>query len=253
MSSEVSTWEVAVVAMRNPQKISEEAEQLLFLDWWELLKLSYLMIKHRSSCVFVPRVLASISRKEYEKLSTKNLSDFVLTWRCMDRVERTFVNQQTVNPLQLIKPPNPYDILGNDIKCQLTASYAFRVSMELYLAFLKDCMRNKCVHIGVYDIKHANMMVYDSEKHKLERFEPYSQLSPLEYNPTGLDMRLIKFDKQLDKNVSYIPPSQICTVNGLQTIESATEQILGTGLQIGSCSIWTLLYTDLRLSKHDIS
>lgn len=43
------------------------------------------------------------------------------------------------------------------------------------------------------------MIVYDSEKHTLESFEPRGQLSPLEYNPTGLDMRLRKFVKQLDK------------------------------------------------------
>jgi hypothetical protein len=70
----------------------------------------------------------------------------------MDRVEHTFVNQQAVNPLQLIKHPNP-----DDIKCQLTAPYSFRFSMELYLAFLKDCMRNKhmtIIPIGLYDIKH---------------------------------------------------------------------------------------------------
>lgn len=259
MSSVVNPKKIAVQARKNPQKISEEVEQLLLTDWWELLELTYLSMKHKNSCVFVPRVLAPVSKKEYEKLTTKNQSDFVLTWRCMDKVERDFVNKQAANPIKSIKAPSIDEITKENIKCQLVAPYVFRFNMELYLGFLKECIKNKrmtIIPIGLYDVDHeghANMMVYDAEKHTLERFEPHGKMSPEEYNPTGLDKTLRKFAKILDKDAIYIPPSQICPVQGPQTVETVTEQIFGTGLQIGSCGIWSLLYADLRLSKPNIA
>ena len=78
-------------------------------------------MKHKGSCVFVPRALVPVSKKDYEKLTTKNQSDFILTWRCIDKVERAFVNKQAANPLKLITPPSIDEITKEDIKCQLAS------------------------------------------------------------------------------------------------------------------------------------
>lgn len=246
-------------AHSNPQKLSAEIESLLLTDWWELLEMTYLMLKYQNSCVFIPRVLEPVSHSEFVKLSTKNQGDFTLTWRCMDKVERKFVITQGKNPLRKIKPPGPEDLTTDDIRCRLVAPYALRYSMKIYIKFLKDCFKNKrmtIIPIALYDINrlgHANMLIYDNEKKVLERFEPHGSLSPSEYNPDELDKALTKFATYLDPTATYISPKEFCLRNGPQTVETITEQQLGTGLQIGSCGIWSLLYADIRLSKPDIS
>ena len=101
---------------------------------------------------------------------------------------------------------------------------------------------------------HANYLIFDKKTFELERFEPYGSSSPYKfnYNSRLLDNVLTFKFNEIDSNIQYISPDKYLPKIGFQyfdAYESKTEKIGDPG---GFCALWSIWYTDMRLSYPDI-
>ena len=106
---------------------------------------------------------------------------------------------------------------------------------------------------------HANILIYDTVKREMERFEPYGSIH--EKNPS-LNARFDFFDKLFQKELKsnnvniteYFKPLDFCPASGFQLIEEDIENVRkATGDPWGFCQAWSEWYADLRLSNPDSS
>lgn len=104
---------------------------------------------------------------------------------------------------------------------------------------------------------HANIMIYDSKKMTLERFEPYGDLNSVVpqdkkkcFNPEIDEILFNFFD---DKGVikEYFPPSSFIPSNGMQKIQEKEYSMTEYDPE-GFCTMWSLFYCDLRLSNPEM-
>ena len=107
---------------------------------------------------------------------------------------------------------------------------------------------------------HANILIYDTEKKFVERFEPYGHSSEsyseseefdflLKYEHGRLDNELTDFFKHYD--VEYRSSLSICPASSFQQLEESFEEYK-IGDPRGFCVAYCLLYVDARLSNPDI-
>lgn len=101
---------------------------------------------------------------------------------------------------------------------------------------------------------HANYLIYDKHLKQLERFEPYGSSMPFnfDYNSKALDHMLEKRFKEITHDFDYIKPTSYIPKIGFQyldIIESKTEKI---GDPEGFCALWSIWYTDYRITYADI-
>jgi ankyrin repeat protein len=102
---------------------------------------------------------------------------------------------------------------------------------------------------------HANYLIYDKTTHELERFEPYGAQSPyrFDYKPTQLDNILETKFTDIIPDLIYIRPQDYMPKIGFQyfdTIEAKTRKIGDPG---GFCALWSIWYTDYRLTYSDVN
>jgi hypothetical protein len=238
----------------------ENFEKILGSDWYELLELAYLNVKYKNSCIFIPREFLPM-KSNYMNLISKYQANFQLKWKCVGDTELAFIKAQEADPYTLLDVPTSLadEDYGDGNECILMAPYALRYSMDVYINFLNKCMSNKRMvvipisfHTQNNENAHANMLIFDKKHKTLERFEPHGLITPDEFNPSGLNDALKEFGKLLDPETVYISPMYFCPINGPQTVEEITMKEFGIPLSIGSCSIWSLLYAEIRLSKPDM-
>jgi len=128
--------------------------------------------------------------------------------------------------------------------------------MENFYNILKKCIasdkRFVVIPVGI-ELKngsHANYMIYDREVNEIERFEPHGSTTPpgLNYNPTLLDDILEKRFAVIDKNIKYIRPTMYLPKIGFQLIDATESSNKKIGDPGGFCALWSLWYTDMRLT-----
>ena len=103
---------------------------------------------------------------------------------------------------------------------------------------------------------HANIMIFDTKKKTIERFETYGGKSIAGENIfINFDN---KFEKLITKHIKYkyLRPKDICPLKGFQLLEedsiefgSASER---KGDPFGFCGAWSFWYADLRMTYPDI-
>jgi len=115
---------------------------------------------------------------------------------------------------------------------------------------------------------HANLLVFDTVKCTLERFDPHGKTLD-EFNAEELDKQLYIVGEQLfsdilyekKKDLSFITSAQICP-RGPQRIESNSEFLDMSMMnfykkhnisRMGFCTVWEFLYAYLRLKFPDLS
>ncbi len=100
---------------------------------------------------------------------------------------------------------------------------------------------------------HANYLIYDTKLNEIERFEPYGSQPPynFDYNPTLLDNLLENQFKKIKKGIKYIRPKEYIPKIGFQYLDvyEATTKIADPK---GFCALWTIWYTDGRITYADI-
>ena len=124
------------------------------------------------------------------------------------------------------------------------------------------CEKNKSKRFIIIPIgielrqgSHANYLIYDKKTKEIERFEPYGSHPPFkfDYNPSLLDNILEYRFEEIDKNIKYIKPTDYLPKIAFQvfdTVEKKTKKIGDPG---GFCALWTIWYTDFRLTYYDMN
>lgn len=103
---------------------------------------------------------------------------------------------------------------------------------------------------------HSNILIYDTKKKELERFEPHGDIYTREnIRPIikkmykNIDDDILKFLNKYEKNVKkYYKPIDYCPEMSFQTLEVLENESLPIDPG-GYCSMWCIWYLDLRLSN----
>ncbi len=156
--------------------------------------------------------------------------------------------------------------IRTDSKCEflnfeITWIYKKLFFAEEFYANFKKCLNNPNIRfviiplgIALQNGSHANYLIFDKKTYQIERFEPYGSDSPYKfnYNSNLLDNVLqFKFN-EINEDIKYIQPKKYLPKIAFQyfdVYESKTEKIGDPG---GFCALWSIWYTDMRMTYPDI-
>jgi hypothetical protein len=207
-------------------------EKLKGSEWWKLIQLIYLSRIYKNICIFLPMEEIEknlpFTKESYIELTTKNTYAFSLLW--INKIEDIFI---------LYEP-------------------AYFNNMEEYIKYLKNCIKKSdrmtIIPLTLFSIPHksahSNILIYDKKLNTLERYDSLGS-SPQRFDIYNLDNELTIFSQKINKDCEYIKPENLHINKGVQTIEGEIGKELNK-IKLGSCSIWSFLYTILRLKNPDI-
>lgn len=103
---------------------------------------------------------------------------------------------------------------------------------------------------------HYNIIVFDSYRMVLERYEPYGYQEDDSKLRKTLDTELFQVFQKYGLKIKVIPPSAFMSKNSLQSIEEFYELPKGKGTEkpsdpFGFCGVWGTFLVDQRLSYPD--
>jgi len=101
---------------------------------------------------------------------------------------------------------------------------------------------------------HANYIIIDFEKLKIERFEPHGFESPygLNYNSSLLDNILENKFNSFNLNLKYFPPYTYLPKIGFQIMEIKEKKNDYIGDPNGFCALWCIWWIDIKLANPNI-
>ncbi len=140
-------------------------------------------------------------------------------------------------------------------------SNEFELNMEIALKKAKEHGTRFIIiplAIEINEKNHANYIIMDILKNSIERFEPNGSNSPIDFNYDEKlldDILLAKF-KNINKDITYLKPSDYIPYVGFEQLESYYKDVV-IGDPGGFCTLWSLYYTDMRLlnpnnTQHEI-
>jgi hypothetical protein len=98
-------------------------------------------------------------------------------------------------------------------------------------------------------LSHLNILIYDKLTHVLERYEPNGQKTSRGYNSHILDEKIADVFKVIfQTDITYVPPVNFCPPKGLQYIENLIRKEYYQPITGGTCSLWSIVYADMRLT-----
>ena len=197
-----------------------------------ILGLIYLLNKHTNSCSTIPSNFV----ENKQLCSTYNNAGVVISNKC------EFLNFEIVwvyNKIHFIEN------LDNLIdKCMYNDSKRFIIIP---------------IGIELNQNYHANYLIIDKELCEIERFEPHGSSSPFgfNYNSKLLDKILEKkfselLNKKLKKPIKYFKPSDYLPKISLQLLDITEKKKKKIGDPGGFCALWSIFYTDFRMTYKDI-
>ena len=97
---------------------------------------------------------------------------------------------------------------------------------------------------------HLNILFWDIQNKKIERFEPNGKFSPrdLNYNYKLLDTIILNKFKFYDSDISYLTPSEYLPVVGFQMLENQETNKCKIGDPNGFCVIWCIWWIYQKLT-----
>jgi ankyrin repeat protein len=130
--------------------------------------------------------------------------------------------------------------------------------MDSFFDQFKKCKKTKRfiimpLGIEMHKGNHANYLIYDKLKNEVERFEPHGATTPLglNYNPNLLDDVLASRFKTIDEHIKYIRPIDYLPKIGFQLMDVYESYNKKIGDPEGFCALWSIWYTDMRLTYND--
>lgn len=125
----------------------------------------------------------------------------------------------------------------------------------------KKCINNNKIRFIIIPLgielkegSHANYLIFDKKTHQLERFEPYGSDSPhkFNYNSKLLDNVLSFKFSEINSNIEYINPEKYLPKVSFQYFDAYEPKTQKIGDPGGFCALWSIWYTDMRLTYPDI-
>jgi ankyrin repeat protein len=197
-----------------------------------LLGLIYLLQKHENSCSSIPRDF----RENKQLCSTYNNLGIVISNKC------EFLNFEIVWVYNKIHFIDNFDTIID--RCLYNESKRFFIIP---------------IGIELTQGSHANYLILDKEKGEIERFEPNGSGNPYNFNYNGelLDKILEKkfkelFEEKFNKKIKYFKPSDYLPKISLQMLDIVEKKKKKIGDPGGFCALWSIYYTDMRLTYKDI-
>ena len=211
------------------EKETKYLEEIMGTPWIFIVQLLLLAAKHQDTCVFMPIDINEITIK----LPYTFYSYFSLTW-------------------------------NGDIN---TLSAPDMLDLKKFIDLLRDCSNNYEKRYVVIPLNlaktlktrsgHSNILIYDKETHSIERYEPNGKTTPTGFNTVEMDEKIMKLFsyifKKDDKQITYYKPESFCPIKGPQYIEHMSRKELLFTIKRGTCSLWSIAYTDARLSYPDLT
>jgi len=213
----------------------EKYEELVGTPWWYYVISLYLISNFKESCIFLPVEIEDGNQLVGEVFS--------LGWFC-GKEKCTLV------------PPT---VLCKSTKCEKIDASNIEEGFENFKNYIQNCVTGSH-RLAVIPLSlrmagaggHSNMLIYDKTLHTLERYEPNGADTVEMFNPYLLDGTVsVWFKENLDSEITYIAPFEYCPNIGPQKLEEQTR--VDVHFKRGLCSLWSFLYTLLRLSKPDMS
>jgi hypothetical protein len=210
-------------------------------ELWDYFCILYLLKKHKHACVF----------------SSKEIN--------IDVIKNANRNGQVDNKNVFFYECNKgLDINKNNVICEFYVP--IYDSIDEFKKELMKCINNS--QITVIPLKlffrdflnesknflHANMIIYDKNKNTLERFDPRGETEKI-LNPDKLDNTIKNLFKDVLKiqDFTYVLPVSYSFDVGPQTTEAMYILENGIVFHNQTCTIWSLIYTDVRLTYPDLT
>lgn len=133
--------------------------------------------------------------------------------------------------------------------------------VENFSANVLECLKNTSKRFMIFPVgielregSHANYLIYDKQLNEIERFEPHGATIPigLNYNAELFDNLLETRFKNIIKDVIYVRPSNYLPKIGFQLLDVIEKKHKHIGDPGGFCALWSIWYTDMRMTYPDI-
>lgn len=158
---------------------------------------------------------------------------------------------------------NQYKIqLKNDFECVIEYSmiiwyYPNLIYNDYIIEQIQEKIKNKKKYIIIFLIlidnenRHANILLFNTEKKECERYDPYGIILKSLFNFNVLDNKLENFIKYIDNDYKYISIQKNYNSVSLQYLETIDNRRI-MGDPEGFCISWCIFYIDLRLKYENI-
>lgn len=131
---------------------------------------------------------------------------------------------------------------------------------ENFIENFQKCINNKKIRfviiplgIEIEEGSHANYIIFDKQTYEIERFEPYGSQSPsnYDYNEHLLDSILSFKFNEINNDIKYISPMKYLPKISFQYLDVYERKTKKIGDPGGFCALWSIWYTDMRLTYPD--
>jgi len=159
---------------------------------------------------------------------------------------------------------NQYKIkLKNDFECVIEYSmiiwyYPNLIYNDYIINQIQQKIKEKKKYILLFLIlidnenKHANILLFDTEKKECERYDPIGNILKSIFNFNVLDNKLENFIKFINNDFKYISSQKKINTINLQYLENIDNRRI-MGDPEGFCVSWCIFYIDLRLKYENIN
>lgn len=209
----------------NDEKKSQELEKVMGTPWIFIVQLLMLMAKHQETCIILPLDINEFTTK----IQYKQFSSFCLTWNStFNKLEPPY-GMETKKYVQTVR------------KC--TEEHKQFTVIPLTMEKMSKDMNKR-------EGGHQVFLIYDKLSNSLERYEPNGMESPHGYQVEDMDKKIkILFSYIFNTDLTYYKPDSFCPKQGPQYIEFLSRKELPYAFTKGTCSLWSAVYVDTRLSN----
>lgn len=169
----------------------------------------------------------------------------------------------TINFSQgLVKEPLLSELLNNIVIQWYYQELKIPSGIHKFIRDLFDTQEHRFIIIPLSIVQsngnHSNMLIIDTIKKEIERFEPHGYPYPFDYNynPGLLDKLLSTYFTNTfhDIDTKYFPPETYMPSIGFQKLDTQEINInTNVGDPNGFCALWSIWYADYRLKYEDIN
>ena len=220
------------------------------------VKESYICIRVPTStktefCTFTGSILDILTGLIYILNTHKNVNSVLTSDFIKNPHLRQFYNSQNINVSE-------NEFLNFEIIWAYKSLF-FPMGFWNLLKFRSNKKKKRffVIPLGIEDDgkSHSNYIIYDQILQEVERFEPNGAYPPFQfdYDSSLLDVLLENKFKQYNPTIKYFPPASFLPKIGFQLFDLKEGKFGYLSDPKGFCAVWSIWYTELRLTHPKIS